>query len=36
MVKSLKSKMLHSDVMKEQDAQKEYKARRDAINQQIE
>ena len=28
--------MLHSDVMKEQDAQKEYKARRDAINQQIE
>jgi len=35
MVKSLKSKMLLSDVMKEQDAQKEYKARKDAIQRQV-
>ncbi len=36
MVKALKSKMLVSDVMKEQDAQREYKARRDAIQREIE
>ena len=35
MVKSLHSKMLHADVMKEQDAQREHKARRDAINKEI-
>jgi hypothetical protein len=36
MVKSLKSKMILSDVMKEQDAQKELKARKDAIAREIE
>jgi len=36
MVKALKSKMLVSDVMKEQDAQREYKARRDGIAKHIE
>ena len=36
MVKSLKSKMILSDVMKEQDAQKELKARKDAISREIE
>jgi hypothetical protein len=36
MVKALKSKMLVSDVMKEQDAQREYKGRRDTIAKHIE
>ena len=36
MVKALKSKMLVSDVMKEQDAQKAYKARKEAIASEIE
>lgn len=36
MVKALKSKMLVSDVMKEQDAQKAYKARKAAIATEIE
>lgn len=36
MVKSLKSKMILSDVMKEQDAQNELKARKDAIAREIE
>jgi hypothetical protein len=36
MVKALKSKMLVSDVMKEQDAQREYKARKAVIHQNIE
>lgn len=36
MVKALKSKMLVADVMKEQDAQKAYKARKAAIATEIE
>ena len=36
MVKSLKSKMLLSDVMHEQVAQRELKARKDAISKEIE
>lgn len=36
MVKALKSKMLVSDVMKEQDAQREYIARKEAIQKNIE
>jgi len=36
MVKALKSKMLVSDVMKEQDAQREYRARKEAIQKNIE
>jgi len=36
MVKALKSKLLLSDVMKEQDAQKVLKARKEAIAKQIE
>lgn len=36
MVKALKSKMLVSDVMKEQDAQREYRARKNAIQKNIE
>lgn len=36
MVKALKSKMLLSDVMKEQDAQREYKARKAVIHSNIE
>jgi hypothetical protein len=35
MVKSLKSKMLLSDVMHEQEAQKQLKARKEAIMKQI-